>query len=459
MRFYTSLFCTALAAYGHGQVVLDGRFINERFIINTGIDLLEGELDWSISGGEPIRNYALDEPYYWVNREYMRMELEENIPLTSLSAQDNIVPFIDLVNAALDSGVVDAYKDLQFGQPYVRGTCGHVVPSSIILKIDFAFDYTARMIVPHIIGLGFEQPDGRLVNLYFPELRWALMGHNVRNGPELMRCNAYFDDGLYTAHSIDKQGLLTPSMCSNCSPQLEEQSELDALTSLFLLEEELCRHNVVRKHKSNVRVTSYSVDPVDLRVEFDRQGSIKRMEVMKDGSRLLTAAYAHGFPQGDFREFYADHGPKQEGQFIAGLREGEWTSWFPDGTLKSRRNYVNGLLHGRQLVYYPNGGLFLDYGMVNGDYSGEHATYYQDGRPKQRGMMKDGFIIGEWIYSTRINDTLRTYMDEHETSFSFPPSVWADNHITYRVTYIYEPSGEGCLLRKCIHSEISKDIE
>lgn len=66
------------------------------------------------------------------------------------------------------------------------------------------------------------------------------------------------------------------------------------------------------------------------------------------------------------------------------------------------------------------------------------------------------FIIGEWTYCTRIDDALRTRMDERATLFSFPPSAWADNHITYRVTYNYEQDGTGCLLRRCQHSDIAK---
>lgn len=458
-RVLVSACVAVLACAVHAQVVLDGWFINERYVINTGIDLVASELDWNVSGNAPIRNYALDEPYYWVKRVYQRLELDEHPALTEASISDSIVPFVDLVNAALANGAVDAYKDIQFTESFERGACAPVVGSPIILKVDYTFDYATKMIVPHIIGLGFQQPDGRFVNFYFPELRWALMQHNVRNGTGLMRCNAFFDDGLYLAHPIDTLATPIALKCSNCSPQLEQQSELDALATLYQVEQELCLRNVVRRGMRTVRITGYASGAVDAHVAFARSGALKGLEVKRGERLLLSASYSAGKPNGVFSEFHADGTRKQEGQFDRGLREGEWYSWFENGRIRSHRTYANGTLHGQQLVYHANGELYMCYGMKNGDYEGEHVTWYPDGRLKQQGMMKDGFIIGEWTYCTRIDDALRARMDERPTAFSFPPSAWADNHITYRVTYSYEPDGTGCLLRKCLHSDIAKEVE
>lgn len=442
------------------QLALDGPYINERFLLNADASILYREAvpPEMERHAAPLRLYALDEPYYWLNRVYFRVSLEDNPALTERAPQDSILPLIDIINLGLDSDLV-FYGDMGYSGPCDAADRRPIQASPFVLKVDFSYDYAERALKSSITGISFEQADGRLVHLYFPELRWWLRDYKVRTPDGLIGCDAYFDQWLLVAHRISYSYERLRNGCTNCQPFLEEQGELDALTDLWLLEKELKRSRVEHRDTKSFPVPSLDDEQAMGRVRLTSRGEIAKAEVIASAQVILSVNYEAGKPHGTFERHHPGAPRRELGRFQRGSREGTWTSWFADGTVRSVRQYVNGLLHGPQLVNHPNGRTYLKYDMVNGDYQGTHESYYPDGGPRAKGQMADGFVTGLWTYHVRIDDTLRAYMDEHAQLFSFPASAWQDNTLTYTVNYWLEPPQDNCIFNRCQRSDYGEKVE
>ncbi|MBK6775589.1 MAG: toxin-antitoxin system YwqK family antitoxin [Flavobacteriales bacterium] len=438
------------AALGGGQVVLDGHFIAERWLVNAAVDPVSiDDMGMVMDHCEPVRDYALDEPYQWVKRVYHRIEPSENPDLASIGAGDVNSSLAQVIDAAIDSGGAYVHR---------HGLCTtigrgrkHMGPGPITIKVDFAYNDTLGKLEQHIIGFGIVQVDGRQAYMYFPELRWMLKRYDVKTASGSIPLSRYFDEWMFVSHALE------PPSDNGRRPRwfggafYEQQSEFDALTTLYILEHEITSRGVILRGKRSLRLTGYMPDSRAAIVHFTPAGAVERIEVKKGKITLLTANYLDGEPHGPFREFHPKGGLAQQGQFDHGLRTGAWVSWFENANIKSRRIYVDGRLHGQQRVYHDNGDLLLEYDMVNGEYEGKHRAFYRDGRMKSEGEMKGGFVSGEWKYSILISDTLKSFLNTHPELVAFPPSAWEDNYLDYRVTYAQTGKDDWtCVLRKCI---------
>lgn len=432
------------------QTVLDGHFINERWLLNADASLLQDRgVDWPmLENAERIRTYAVDEPYQWVKRVYLRLDPKDNPVLAQTSSADSTLPFVEIVNRAIEADSVWVFKDLEFTGPTTKE---HVTVAPIVLKVDFAYDTVAQAIVQHIIGLGFLEPDGRLLQIYFPELRYALEKYNVRVAEGLVSCAAYFDRFLFRARRIERDDIPVATTCTPCLPSLERQAEFDALTDLYLLQREVEARGVIRRDQRSITLSSFARAPEKAYLDFDEHGDLSHVKVKNGPKLLMTTSFANGKLDGPYRAFYPNGHLKEEGVFKNGLREDEWTCWFPNGNIRSHRSYAAGRLHGVQRVYYANGTLWLEYGMRKGEYEGPHTTWYDDGAVKATGTMTEGFVSGEWDYNIRINSTLKKHLDERAASYDLPPGSWQDGVLSYHVTYTYNPDERGCILDRCIH--------
>ena len=164
------------------QIALDDLFISERWVLNAGPSLLDyhGVDGTAIRTAERIRTYALDEPYYWEKRIFLRIEPKDNPMLTTHIPSDSILPFVEIVNQAIDAGEVILFNDLDDnGKDEVRGK-DHIVLAPIIIKIDFHIDTLTHRAAPHLVGLSVERPDGGYAHMYYPELSYVLRNHFVR---------------------------------------------------------------------------------------------------------------------------------------------------------------------------------------------------------------------------------------------------------------------------------------
>ena len=436
------------------QTVLDGYFINERWLLNADASLLqERGVDWPmLENAEPIRTYAFDEPTQWVKRVYFRLDPKDNPALSQTTPADSILPLVDIVNRAIDAGAIEVYSALEFTGEVSKP---HVSATPIILKVDFAYDTVEQAIVQHIIGLGFQEPDGRLLQIYFPELRYALEKYNVRVAEGLVSCAAYFDRFLFRARRIDRDDIRVATTCTPCLPSLEQQAEFDALSDLYLLQREVEARGVIRSGQRSITLSGFARAPEKAYLDFDEHGDLSHVKVKNGPKLLMTTSFTNGKPDGPYRAFYPNGHLKEEGVFKNGLREDEWTCWFPNGNIRSHRSYAAGRLHGVQRVYYANGTLWLEYGMRRGEYEGPHTTWYDDGSVKAAGAMTDGFVSGEWDYTIRINSTLKKHLDEHAASYDLPPAAWKDGTLSYHVTYTNLPGEPNCLFNRCIQRAYS----
>ena len=324
-------------------MALDGPYINERFTLNSDASILyrEGVPPKLERHGTRLRTYALDEPYYWLNRVYFRVSLEENPALTEHAPQDSILPLIEIINLALDSDLV-FYGDMGYSGPCDSADRRAISPSPFLLKVDFSYDYEKKNLKSSITGISFEQPDGRLVHLYFPELRWWLREYKVRTPEGLIGCDAYFDQWLLLAHRTNYSYEPVHNGCGNCQPFLEEQGELDAMTDLWLLEKELKRSRVQRRGTQSFPIPSIEGEQAKGHMRFSSRGEITKAEVVASGNVILAVTYEAGKPHGTYRRSHSSGGRRELGQFRSGWREGTWTSWFADGTVHSVRQYLNG---------------------------------------------------------------------------------------------------------------------
>jgi hypothetical protein len=455
MRILPVLILCSLAVFGKGQTVLDGYFINERWLLNAGASLLQDRgVDWPmLENAEPIRTYAVDEPYQWVKRVYLRLDPKDNPALAQTSPADSILPLVEIVNRAIDASAIDVYTDLEFTGEVSKP---HVTAAPIILKVDFTYDTVAQAIVQHIVGLGFQEPDGRFLQIYFPELRYALDKYHVRVADSLVSCAAYFDRFLFHARRIERDDIPIATTCTPCLPSLEQQAEFDALTDLYLLEREVDARAVIRQGTRSLTLSSFARAPEKAYLDFDDHGGLTHAKVKNANKILMTASFTEGKPDGPYRAFYPNGHLKEEGVFKNGLREDEWTCWFPNGNIRSHRTYAAGRLNGVQRVYYANGTLWLEYGMRNGEYEGQHTTWYDDASIKASGAMADGFVTGEWDYAIRINNTLKQHLSANASAYDLPPGSWQDAVLSYHVTYTHRPGESNCLFDRCIQWSYSE---
>lgn len=452
------LFLLAQRASGLlGQTVLDGPFIDERWVLNAGASLMEerGVDQRMLRNAESLRTYAIDEPSHWVKRTYLRLDAKDNATFGQTVPSDSILPLAEVVNRAIGAGTITPYSDLDFRNP--GSTTQHVAASPVFLKIDFAYDTLTGTVVPHIIGFSMQDPGGALVHFYFPELRYALKVYRSRAAEGLVVCADYFDRFLFRARRIERAdipGAHDPEpweACMNCHPSIEQQAEFDALTDLYLLQREVEARGVIRSGKRSITLSSFARAPEKAYLDFDGHGDLSHVKVKNGPKLLMTASFTNGKPDGPYRAFYSNGHLKEEGAFKNGLREDDWTCWLPNGNIRSHRTYTTGRLNGLQRVYYANGTLWLEYGMRKGEYEGPHTTWYDDGTVKAAGTMTDGFVSGEWDYAIRINSTLKKHLDEHAASYDLPPGSWQDGVLSYHVTYTYNPDERGCMLDRCIH--------
>ena len=453
--FISFLFCSFLLS-SHAQIALDDLFISERWFLNAGASFLDchGVDGKALRDAERIRTYALDEPYYWEKRVYLRVEPKDNPALSMSVPMDSIMPFIDIVNSAVASGEVTVWNDLDYvGSDAVNGK-EPIVAAPIVLKVDFHIDTVTLRAVPHIVGLSVERPGVGYAHYYYPELSYALRKYKVRSNKNLITMDAYFKEFRFKASWVDCSQVASTHACKPIQPSLEQQAELDALTELFLLERMIERDAVIRSGKRSASLDLHPYGPVKASLNFDNAGNLAEVTIKK-GDRLISSLHLlEGRPDGPYRAFFPDGSLREEGLFSNGLREGKWNSWFPNRSIRSHRNYHQGKLHGLQQVYYSSGQLWLEYGMANGEYEGPHKTWYEDGELKASGTMHEGFISGEWDYTIRIQPALIEHINTYnEAYYHLPAGIWQDGVINYHVTVTdsCEPGPmNSCLFDRCI---------
>lgn len=447
----------------HAQMALDDLFISERWVLNAGPEILfyYGMDGTAMRGAERIRTYATDEPYYWEKRIFLRIDPKDNPALTMHVPGDSIIPFVDILNSAVTSGEVTLWKDLDYlGSDSLRNK-EPIVSAPIILKVDFHIDTVTARAVPHLVGLSVERYGGGYAHFYYPELSYALRKYKVKTKQGLISTDSFFKDFLFKASWVDCAQVASKYACTPIQPTLEQQSELDALTELFLLERVVQREGIIRSGKRSVNVDLHPFGPVKASLVFDANGELAEAAIKKGEQLISTLKLAQGHPAGPYRAFYPDGSLREEGLFAKGVREGKWTAWHANGNIRAHRNYKIGKLDGEQQVYLPSGQLWLQYGMERGEYEGPHKTWYADGTLKASGTMHEGFIAGVWDYTIRINPTLIAHIDQYNDAYyHLPAGIWQDGVISYRATVT--DTGErgpmnSCMLGRCIqwtYSEI-----
>jgi len=338
MRFHLVLpACLVVAPLG-AQVVLDGPFINERFVLNVPTTPLQGRLPdegFVEAHCTPLRDYTLDEPHYWTQRRFHRVVLNENEALTTVQGAAGPSSVLEAINSGIREGRVALFRDLTFLEPLEQQAYRPLSGASLLLKTDFAYNDTTHGIEAHIIGLAVESADGAALAMYFPELRHVLREYLVAVDGGALGLDACFDRWMFIAHAADPMIGGAPGRCANCTMVHEEQAELDALVQIHLVERELVARKVPRKGRRSAKVT----------------GHVPQARSATGKQNVLVVNYEAGVPHGPFREFRPDGGLKQQGQFAQGRRVGAWAAWWDNGNIRSRRQYVDGRLDGEQRVY------------------------------------------------------------------------------------------------------------
>lgn len=447
--------CLVVAPLG-AQVVLDGPFINERFVLNVPTTPLQGRLPdegFVEAHCTPLRDYTLDEPHYWTQRRFHRVVLNENEALTTVQGAAGPSSVLEAINSGIREGRVALFRDLTFLEPLEQQAYRPLSGASLLLKTDFAYNDTTHGIEAHIIGLAVESADGAALAVYFPELRHVLREYLVAVDGGVLGLDACFDRWMFIAHAADPMIGGAPGRCANCTMVHEEQAELDALVQIHLVERELVARKVPRKGRRSAKVTGHVPQARSATVEFDGAGALMRLAVRRGKQNVLVVNYEAGVPHGPFREFRPDGGLKQQGQFAQGRRVGAWAAWWDNGNIRSRRQYVDGRLDGEQRVYHPNGQLRCAYGMVGGRQEGAYESFFSDGAERMKGAMRGGLVEGEWRYTIRMDRELLPYLREHRDRLEVEPSTWEDGVLQFVMRYTHEASDTRCPLGVCIAAE------
>jgi hypothetical protein len=456
MRFLMLPVVLALAPGLAAQLVLDGPFINERFILNVPASPLEGLLPdegFVRAHSTALRDYTLDEPRYWTMRTFHRIFLDGNPALTAVHGASGPVTLLDVINTGIRAGQVTLFRDLTFLEPLEQQAYLPLMGASLLLKTDFAYNDSTHRVEAHLIGLAVEAADGTARCMYFPELRHVLRTYTVAADAGTIGLDAWFDRWMFIAHAVDPVAGGAPEGCTNCTMVHEAQAELDALVRIFLIEHELAARAVPRRGRRSFRVTSHDMHQRSATAEFNADGTLQRAVVRKGKRDMLIINCDHGVPHGAFREFRADGGLKQQGQFEHGLREGPWTAWWENGNIRSRRQYAAGRLEATQRVYHPNGQLRTEYGMQDGEQSGAYSAFDVDGGLIMQGRMVGGLVDGDWNYRIRIDRELQRLLDERRAQVDMLPEVWSDGVIAFDMRYTRDPDAPTCPLHTCIRSE------
>lgn len=455
MRVAALLHHVLLASVLAAQVVLDGPFINERFVLNVPASPLQGLLPderFVEAHSSSLRDYTLDEPQYWTKRTFHRILLADNPALQALSGQGGPRSLSDVIRSAIADGRVTLFEDLSFLDAIPAAEAPAPEGPALLLKTDFAYNDSLHRIEAHLIGLGVEGVDGRTRAMYYPELRYVLQGYRIAHATGTLQVDEWFEQWLFIAQAMPVRAHTWPAACANCTPLQEEQAELDALVQLFLVERELEARGVPRRSRRSARITSLEPTARSAAVRFNADGTLLELRVRRGRRPVLIAHYDHGLPDGAFREFRSDGGLMQQGRFTHGLRTGAWTAWWENGNIRSRRQYASGRLEGVQRVYHADGQLRAEFSMRGGQQEGWYVAFHPDGVVRMSGFMKAGFVDGEWHHAQRIDASLRALLEDRSGMLDLDPEAWRDDLLEFDIVYERQAADDRCLLRTCIRS-------
>ena len=97
---------------------------------------------------------------------------------------------------------------------------------------------------------------------------------------------------------------------------------------------------------------------------------------------------------GDFKSWWHNGNPKEEGRYLNGKKDGLWRTWYDTGSIEKETNYSNGKRDGVEKIWFSNGVLSSEANYSKGARHGTVAAYYTDGHVSFKYNFVSGSAVG-----------------------------------------------------------------
>jgi antitoxin component YwqK of YwqJK toxin-antitoxin module len=184
--------------------------------------------------------------------------------------------------------------------------------------------------------------------------------------------------------------------------------------------------------------------------EYDTTGHIVKSLFYQNGNITGEGIFLEdGTKDGPWKEFYADHVLKSQGEYNDGKQVGEWKFYYPDGKMEQDGKFsASGKILGTWKWYYNNGQLLREEEHRNGVKDGLHTEYDENGKIVEQGDYLNGEEDGPWFtidgdYLERGNyrDGLKT--GKWVTYYLFPNGAVTDSVLSFTGSFIDDnPDGK-----------------
>lgn len=324
-----------------------------------------------------------------------------------------VIPFEEMIRSAFDKGQIGGYADKNFTKPLTRNELlGAVKDKSlkgIRIKEDYFYDIASGRFTSAIIGIGWVGEDKQigkeLLWMYYPELRWAMMGQCTRHGNIIKGYEHIFDAHQYTG-------------------------EVNAIVQPHIRtwKKRTGDHDYAVKLLPQTLVQLYH----EMYPDIARRGEVKYGA--DKGLPAGTVNYKKGKAHGRLSVSHLKARTWFEGVMSEGCCTGQFKFYYQNKQLQSLRNYSNGRLEGEQRDFYPNGKPYATFVMK--DYEIQSLTrYYQDGHLLEKGSFTEGLMDGKWEYHldfTQIPDSLA---DKAVISVMGSPATRKNGYVKVELEY------------------------
>ncbi len=196
--------------------------------------------------------------------------------------------------------------------------------------------------------------------------------------------------------------------------------------------------------------TSRNGVPEGIYREYNADGQIVNSLFYENGNITGEGIFKEdGTKDGHWKEYYAGHELKSEGEYKDGKQAGEWKFYYQSGKLEQAGKFSNsGKILGTWKWYYDNGQLLREEEHQNGVKDGLHTEYDENGKIVEQGDYLNGQEDGPWFSVSGDYLERGTYRDGLKTGkwltyYLFPKGNETDSILSFSGNFVDDnPDGK-----------------
>ncbi|MFZ5554415.1 MAG: hypothetical protein ACOZCO_14950 [Bacteroidota bacterium] len=311
------------------------------------------------------------------------------------------------------------------------------------LKVDWNYEKHTGKFKAYPVGLGLCARDtkGKITEvcwLYFPEVRWSIHSNYYYLKEHAGNFYDYFVNRYWKGKIIKSvkmmDNIASYMITEEYQPYTDDQNELVALLEIELLKDEI-RYAGKEKVNETVSFTDQYGGTINgTLTDGFMYGEWKRTN--EKGKTILTVSFLSDIVHGDYSSWWPNGKLKERGTFYQGKKSGNWKYYNEKGILISDHNYRNGWLEGSQKTYYTSGKKHKEYNYSGFLINGVYNRFYEDGLQMHSGMIKDGYIYGEWEYNIRVNEEFQKIANQYSKHLEkITPEALKDGIISFKAMH------------------------